>query len=67
MRMMNALWNGDETSASTILSNTISYNDYKEDYYHAFLTGVFVGKGVQSNKERGSGRPDIDLRDKQNR
>lgn len=72
--LMNALWSGDETSASTILSDllwhTISYNDYKEDYYHAFLTGIFVGRGgysVQSNKERGLGRPDIDLRDKKNR
>lgn len=72
--LMNALWNEDESTASTILSdllwNTISYNDYKEDYYHAFLTGIFVGRGgynVQSNKERGLGRPDIDLRDKKNR
>ena len=72
--LMNALWNADESAASTILSdllwNTISYNDYKEDYYHAFLTGIFVGRGgysVQSNKERGLGRPDIDLRDKKNR
>lgn len=72
--LMTALWDGDEKSASTILSDllwhTISYNDYKEDYYHAFLTGIFVGRGgysVQSNKERGLGRPDIDLRDKKNR
>lgn len=44
--------------------------DYGEDYYHAFLTGIFVGRGgysVQSNKERGLGRPDIDLRDRKNR
>ena len=44
--------------------------DYHEDYYHAFLAGIFVGRGgyaVQSNKERGLGRPDVDLRDIKNR
>lgn len=72
--LMNALWNGDEELASEILSdflwNTISYMDYSENYYHAFLTGIFVGRGgysVQSNRERGLGRPDIDLRDRPNR
>ena len=72
--LMNALWNGDTDTASEILSDllwhTISYMDYHEDYYHAFLCGLFVGRGgymVYSNKERGLGRPDIDLRDKKNR
>ena len=72
--LMNALWNGDCETASEVLSellwNTISYMDYHEDYYHAFLSGIFVGRGgyiVNSNKERGLGRPDIDLRDKRNR
>lgn len=72
--LMDALWSGDENTATKSLSdllwNTISYNDYKEDYYHAFLTGIFVGRGgywVQSNKEEGLGRPDIDLRDIPNR
>ena len=72
--LMNALWNGDTDTASEIISDllwhTISYMDYHEDYYHAFLCGLFVGRGgymVQSNKERGLGRPDIDLRDKKNR
>lgn len=72
--LMDALWDGDEASATEILSdllwNTISYMDYSEDYYHAFLAGIFVGRGgysVQSNKERGLGRPDIDLRDRKNR
>jgi hypothetical protein len=43
--------------------------DYHEDYYHAFLTGIFVGRGyaVESNKERGLGRPDIKLIDRRNR
>lgn len=67
--MMDALWKGDETAASKVMSDflfqTISYNDYHEDYYHAFLTGIFVGLGyeVQSNQERGLGRPDIKLID----
>ncbi|MCR4941076.1 MAG: PD-(D/E)XK nuclease domain-containing protein, partial [Treponemataceae bacterium] len=54
---------------SGLLWDTISYNDYHEDYYHAFLTGVFVGRGysVDSNKEKGLGRPDILLKDKKNR
>ena len=71
--MMEALWNGDEFAAgkavSDLLWNTISYNDYHEDYYHAFLAGVFVGCGylVESNKEKGLGRPDIVLKDKKHR
>ena len=71
--MMEALWNGDETGAGKIISDilwkTISYNDYHEDYYHAFLAGVFTGLGyeVESNKEKGLGRPDILLLDDDNR
>lgn len=71
--LMTALWDGDETTASEILSDllfdTISYMDYHEDFYHAFLSGIFVGRGyeVDSNKERGLGRPDILLRDRKNR
>lgn len=71
--LINALWEGDEEKAARLISDllwyTISYNDYHEDYYHAFLTGVFVGRGysVESNKEKGLGRPDIILKDKRNR
>lgn len=71
--MMDALWNRDEEAASRMISDllwkTISYHDYHEDYYHAFLAGVFVGLGyeVESNKEKGLGRPDILLLDHQNR
>ena len=71
--MMEAFWNGDEQEASRAVSNllwkTISYNDYHEDYYHAFLAGAFVGLGyeVESYKERGLGRPDILLKDDDNR
>ena len=70
---INVLWKSDEAGATKRLSEllwyTISYNDYHEDYYHAFLTGIFVGRGynVDSNKEKGLGRPDILLKDKRNR
>ncbi len=71
--LLKALWEGDGDGASKHISdllwNTISYNDYHEDYYHAFLTGIFVGRGyaVDSNKEWDLGRPDILLKDKKNR
>ena len=71
--MMEAFWNKDADEAGRIVSEllwrTISYNDYHEDYYHAFLAGAFVGIGyeVESNKEKGLGRPDILLKDEENR
>ena len=71
--MMEAFWNKDAEEAGRIVSEllwrTISYNDYHEDYYHAFLAGAFVGMGyeVESNKEKGLGRPDILLKDEDNR
>ncbi|MBQ9360431.1 MAG: AAA family ATPase [Lachnospiraceae bacterium] len=71
--MMEAFWNKDAKEAGRTLSEllwkTISYNDYHEDYYHAFLAGAFVGIGyeVESNKEKGLGRPDILLKDEDNR
>ena len=71
--LINALWESDEAEATRLISallwDTISYNDYHEDYYHAFLAGILVGRGyhVESNKEKGLGRPDILLKDKRNR
>lgn len=71
--MIEALWSGDAQSAakniSDLLWRTISYNDYHENYYYAFLAGMFTGLGyeVESNRERGLGRPDILLRDDDNR
>ncbi len=67
--LFEALWNLQEEECSKILSrmvfDTISYNDYKEDFYHAFVAGVlsFAGYKVKSNDEEGEGRPDIVLRD----
>ena len=71
--LMDAFWSGDAETATELLSDflfdTISYHDYHEDYYHAFLTGIFIdlGYGVKSNKEQGLGRTDITLTDKRNR
>ena len=68
-----ALWSGDEPAATEILSDllwrTISFHDYREDYYHGFLTGTFAGAGysVDSNREQGLGRTDLIVRDHDNR
>jgi hypothetical protein len=48
-----------------LLRKTISYHDYKEDFYHAFLAGIFTGAGytVESNREHGEGRSDVVIKD----
>ena len=64
-KLFQAVWDGNEESLSAemtkLLRKTISYHDYKEDFYHAFLLGIFAGAGysVESNKEHGEGRSDI--------
>ena len=66
--MFDAVWSGDiETlteEMNELLRKTISYHDYKEDFYHAFLAGIFTGAGysVDSNRERGEGRSDVVVR-----
>ncbi len=68
-----AWWNGKDKELSKqvtdILFDTISYFDYKEDYYHAFVAGLFAGAGyaVSSNSEQGTGRADILVKDRRNR
>ena len=63
--LFQAVWNGDSEALTQemnrLLRKTISYHDYKEDFYHAFLAGIFTGTGysVESNKEHGEGRSDI--------
>ncbi len=37
---------------STLLRRTISYHDYGEDFYHAFLSGIFAGAGYQVDQTR---------------
>lgn len=70
--MFAAVWSGDSEVFSRemnrLLRSTISYHDYREDFYHAFLAGIFTGAGyyVQSNKEHGEGRSDIVLCDSRN-
>lgn len=67
--LFDAVWNGDSEKItdemSSLLRRTISYHDYREDFYHAFLTGIFAGAGytVESNKEHGEGRSDIVVND----
>ena len=63
--LFDAVWSGDSVSITEemnkLLRKTISYHDYREDFYHAFLAGIFAGAGytVDSNKEHGEGRSDI--------
>ena len=62
--LFHAVWNGDTEGLTRemnkLLHRTISYHDYKEDFYHAFLAGIFTGAGymADSNKEHGEGRSD---------
>ena len=63
--LFDAVWKNDcellTQEMNKLLRKTISYHDYKEDFYHAFLAGIFAGAGysVESNKEHGEGRSDI--------
>ena len=70
--LFDAVWSGDSLSLteemSKLLRRTISYHDYKEDFYHAFLAGIFTGAGymVESNREHGEGRSDVVVYDSLN-
>lgn len=70
--LFDAVWKGDSEGLtremSCLLKKTISYHDYKEDFYHAFLAGIFAGAGymVDSNKEHGEGRSDVVVDDPAN-
>ena len=63
--LFDAVWSGNTElitqEMNKLLRKTISYHDYREDYYHAFLAGIFAGAGyiVESNREHGEGRSDI--------
>ncbi len=72
--LFDAIWNEDASRLTEIISDylydTISYFDYNENYYHAFLTGLLSGRKnvvVKSNVEVGKGRADIILKDKSKR
>ena len=64
-KLFDAVWKNDckiiTEELNRLLLKTISYHDYKEDFYHAFLAGIFTGGGyiVESNREHGEGRSDI--------
>ena len=68
-KLFDAVWNADgeelTSEMTALLRKTISYHDYKEDFYHAFLAGIFAGAGyiVESNKEHGEGRSDVVVSD----
>ena len=70
--LFDAVWCGDSETLTQemnkLLRQTISYHDYREDFYHAFLAGIFTGAGymVQSNKEHGEGRSDLVVMDTEN-
>lgn len=63
--LFDAVWSGNSESITyemnKLLRKTISYHDYREDFYHAFLAGIFAGAGymVDSNKEHGERRSDV--------
>ena len=67
--LFSAVWAGSAEKVSAeitkLLRRTISYHDYREDFYHAFFAGIFAGAGynVESNKEHGEGRSDIVVQD----
>ena len=69
--LIKAFEEGDCEAAENFISqqlmDTISYFDYAESYYHGFLTGLLKNAGrymVQSNRESGTGRPDLILCEK---
>ena len=62
--LMQALWSGNvigiEQEIHTILNDSISVKDAKEDFYHGMLVGVLSTQcEVKSNRESGEGFPDI--------
>ena len=71
--LLTALWNKDDEGLTKelnkILITTISFHDYKENFYHAFLAGIFTGLyyKVKSNAENGEGRSDVVIKDRANR
>src|SRR5699024_1645180 len=67
--LYESILNGDTEKMARILSEnlmeTISFYDYQESYYHGFLAGMLKNIGnyiVLSNRESGTGRPDILLK-----
>ena len=66
--LLHALESGDCEAAEDFINRqlmeTISYFDHAESFYHGFMAGLLTNIGgyrVKSNRESGSGRPDIVL------
>lgn len=64
--LFNALTGFDaktfEIEMGKLLRQSISFNDYYENFYHGFLVGILMGMDgyiVKSNREGGQGRSDI--------
>lgn len=64
--LFNALTGFDaktfEIEMGKLLRQSISFNDYYENFYHGFLVGILIGMDgyiVKSNREGGQGRSDI--------
>lgn len=60
---------GLQNSIGDLLFKAISFYDYSEEFYHAFLAGILVTSpyDVKSNRENGEGRTDVTLEDLENR
>lgn len=69
--LLDAFWNGREAVIESLLNqmllDTISVFDYKEDFYHGYLSGILKASGykiqVKTNHEQGLGRSDIAVED----
>ena len=66
--LFKAIWSGDAATITDelcgFLGDSISFYDYHEIFYHAFLAGLLSGvKGIsiESNREAGTGRADVIL------
>ncbi len=69
--LIKAIWSSDEKALTQIIEgyimDTISYYDYYEYFYNAFIAGLLLGvKGctVKSNREAGMGRADVIFKDR---
>ena len=67
--LYDSILNGDTEKIASLLSEnlmeTISFYDYQESYYHGFLAGLLKNIGnyiILSNRDSGTGRPDILLK-----
>lgn len=73
IELFDAVWNEDAGRMTELISDylydTISYFDYHENYYHAFMAGLLSGNNniVKSNDEVGMGRADLIVKNKAKR